>query len=209
MRAGRLRAQGREVGVGLLRELYQEAWESVGLSDSRRRPALEALGWRLLESLHQCGGLEVVPWLLEAPFTASLDGWTLRGVIDRVDRLPSDGHGGGTEPARTTARWRIIDYKTGRPQPESRLRRDLQLALYALGARSLPGIDGAEPLELEIVYLRDGRRVVLEATPELLQEARRIGGEVVEGVRSGRFEARPERRRCSLCAYRLTCEAAL
>jgi DNA helicase-2/ATP-dependent DNA helicase PcrA len=199
MRAGRLRGQGREVGVGLLGELHQEAWETVGLSDPRRRPALEALGWRLLRRFHEAGGLERPPWLLEAPFTASLDGWTLRGVIDRVD----------SQPNGVTARWRIVDYKTGRPQPASRLRRDLQLALYAVGARSLPGIEDGEPLELEIVYLREGRSVVLEATAELLQEARRIGGEVAASVRAGRFEPRPERRRCSLCAYRLACQAAL
>jgi DNA helicase-2/ATP-dependent DNA helicase PcrA len=195
MRAGRLRGQGREVGGGLLRDLYQEAWESVGLTEPRRRPALEALGWRLLEGFHQAGGLDATPWLLEAPFTASVDGWSLRGIIDRVDEAPP--------------RWRIIDYKTGRPQPESRLRRDLQLALYALGARSLPGIDAAEPLELEIVYLRDGHRRVLEATSELVEQARRIGDEVAEGVRAGRFEPRPDRRRCSLCAYRLACDASL
>jgi RecB family exonuclease len=219
MRAGRLRGQGREVGLGLLGELHQEAWEAIGLSDPRRRPALEALGWRLLRRFHEAGGLERPPWLLEAPFAASLDGWTLRGVIDRVDSLlpprggggppGPEGVGGQAQPNGGTARWRIIDYKTGRPQPASRLRRDLQLALYAVGARSLPGIEDGEPLELEIVYLRDGRSVVLEATAELLQEARRIGGEVAASLRAGRFEPRPERRRCSLCAYRLACEAAL
>jgi CRISPR/Cas system-associated exonuclease Cas4 (RecB family) len=68
---------------------------------------------------------------------------------------------------------------------------------------------GLDPLELEIVYLRDGRRVQIPATDELLDEARRVGEEVAAGVREGRFEPRPERRRCSLCSYRLVCEAAL
>jgi CRISPR/Cas system-associated exonuclease Cas4 (RecB family) len=99
-----------------------------------------------------------------------------------------------------------VDYKTGRAMPASRLRRDLQVALYALGARAALGLD---PLELEIVYLREGRRVQLPATDELLAEARRVGDEVAAGVREGRFEPRPERRRCSLCPYRLVCEAAL
>jgi CRISPR/Cas system-associated exonuclease Cas4 (RecB family) len=68
---------------------------------------------------------------------------------------------------------------------------------------------GLHPLELEIVYLRDGRRVLLLADEQLLEEARRVGGEVAAGIRAGRFEPRPERRRCSLCPYRLACEAAL
>ena len=195
MRAGRLRREGRPVTRELLRELHQEAWETIGLAEPRRRPALETLGWRLLERFLREGGLEGTPSLLESPFAVDLDGWTLRGVIDRVDG-PGDG----------VPSWRIVDYKTGSPIPASRLRRDLQLALYALGARRALGL---EPVELEIVYLRDGRRVVLAADDSLLEEALRIGAEVATSVREGRFEARPERRRCSLCAYRLACAAAL
>jgi DNA helicase II / ATP-dependent DNA helicase PcrA len=195
MRAGRLRREGRRLTTEVLRHLHQEAWETVSLAETRRRPALEALGWRLLEGLLRAGGLDASPALVEAPFTLDLDGWTLRGVIDRVD-----------EPAGPDGAWRIVDYKTGSPAPASRLRRDLQLALYALGARRALGLGR---VELEIVYLRDGRRVLVPADGALLDEARRIGGDVAAGVRSGRFEPRPERRRCALCAYRLTCEAAL
>jgi RecB family exonuclease len=195
MRAGRLRREGHPLTEELLRDLHQEAWETVGLAEPRRRPALEALGWRLLRGFLDAGGLDATPSLVEQPFTVELDGWTLRGVIDRVD-----------QPAAAGGAWRIVDYKTGTPIPASRLRRDLQLALYALGARDALALD---PVELEIVYLRDGGHVVLPADDALLDEARRIGGEVADAVRDGRFEARPERRRCALCAYRLACEAAL
>ncbi|MDQ6922212.1 MAG: ATP-dependent helicase, partial [Candidatus Dormibacteraeota bacterium] len=248
MRAGRLRQQGREVDLDLLRDLYAEAWEGMGLAEPRRRPALDALGWRFLRRLWTEGGFSTVPLLVEVPFTTDLDTWTLRGIIDRVDDLPPPSQEGGGRarggqdfavgrdaggsglaggraveepvargsaagggagaggPAGGAGGGRIVDYKTGRAMPASRLRRDLQVALYALGARAALGLD---PLELEIVYLREGRRVQLPATDELLAEARRVGDEVAAGVREGRFEPRPERRRCSLCPYRLVCEAAL
>jgi len=90
--------------------------------------------------------------------------------------------------------------------PASRLRRDLQLALYALGANRALGLG---ELELEIVYLKDSTRALVPAGDDLLAEAERIGGEVAAGVAAGHFEARPERRRCSLCGYRLVCPAAL
>ncbi|HEY7199757.1 MAG TPA: ATP-dependent DNA helicase [Candidatus Dormibacteraeota bacterium] len=195
MRAGRLRRDGRPVSRELLRDLHQEAWETIGLAEPRRRPALESLGWRLLDGFHAAGGLDAKPALVESPFAVELDGWTLRGVIDRVD-----------EPSAEAAAWRIVDYKTGTPIPASRLRRDLQLALYALGARQALGL---EPAELEIRYLRDGHRVTIAADDQLLDEALRIGSEVADAVREGRFEPRPERRRCGICAYRLACEAAL
>lgn len=233
MRAGRLRADGREVALDRLRDLYLDAWEGMSLAEPRRRSTLEAIGWRLLENFHTAGGLAGRPHLVETSFTTDLDTWTLRGIIDRVDPPPpptQEGGGRASEPSRSVPEgsgasspsgsvlvgsgegaaragaWRIIDYKTGAPVPAGRLKRDLQLGLYALGARAALGLD---PVELEIAYLRDGRRVRVEAGDELLAEAERAGAEVAEGVRRGRFQPRPERRRCSLCSYRLVCEAAL
>jgi len=100
----------------------------------------------------------------------------------------------------------LIDYKTGDPVPVSRLRRDLQLALYALGAKRSLGLDR---VHLEIVYLKDSTRVQVEADEGLLVEAEQIGKETADAIAGGAFEARPERRRCALCAYRLACTAAL
>jgi DNA helicase-2/ATP-dependent DNA helicase PcrA len=200
--AGRLRQRGLRLDRAALRELYQAAWDRSGPRDPRRRRALEPLGREMLETFWERGGLDAAPRLLEQPFEASMGAWTLRGVIDRVDEAGD---------AASKGRWRIVDYKTGSPQPASQLRRDLQLALYALGAREALGTEVARPedMELEVVYLRDGRRSRLTASAELLDEARRIGDEVASAVLEGRFGPRPDRRRCSLCAYRLTCEAAL
>jgi RecB family exonuclease len=111
-------------------------------------------------------------------------------VIDRIDRVE--------------AGWRIIDYKSGRPV--TRRRRDLQVALYALGATSALGL---EPVELEVVYLASGESVRIEKVGALVTDARREGQDAAEGVKAGRFESRPERRRCRLCPYRLACEDAL
>jgi CRISPR/Cas system-associated exonuclease Cas4 (RecB family) len=66
-----------------------------------------------------------------------------------------------------------------------------------------------DPVELEIVYLASGESVRVEHSGALLTEAEKQGTEVAEGVRSGRFEARPDRRRCRLCPYRLVCAEAL
>ena len=131
-----------------------------------------------------------MPAYLEHPFSVAVDGWTLRGVIDRID---TTGEG-----------WRIIDYKTGRPI--TRRRRDLQVALYALGAKSALKLDR---LELEVVYLASGETVRVEAGGALVRNAEAEGSEVAGGIRAGAFPARPERRRCRLCPYRLACAEAL
>jgi CRISPR/Cas system-associated exonuclease Cas4 (RecB family) len=66
-----------------------------------------------------------------------------------------------------------------------------------------------DPVDLEIVYLREGRRVVVAAGEELIADAREVVSEVAAGIRAGNREARPERRRCSLCPYRAVCESSL
>ena len=119
-----------------------------------------------------------------------MDGWKLRGVIDRIDRTESG--------------WRIIDYKSGRPI--ARRRRDLQVALYALGATASLGLD---PVELEVVYLASGESVRVEKVAGLMRDAAVEGSQVATGIKAGRFEPRPERRRCRLCPYRLACADAL
>jgi DNA helicase-2/ATP-dependent DNA helicase PcrA len=205
-RAGRMRREG-EVNPEQLRQAYAEAWAEIEPADPRRRPALAALGWAQLERYHAAGGFERAPYLVEQAFTAELETWSLRGVIDRVDAPVTTGReqDGEAGSANGTA-WRLIDYKTGTPLPATSLRRDLQLALYALGAKSALQLS---PLELEIVYLQTGRSVVLPAPDELVQEAMAVCEEVAAGIRDERFEARPERRRCRLCPYRMACREGL
>jgi CRISPR/Cas system-associated exonuclease Cas4 (RecB family) len=80
------------------------------------------------------------------------------------------------------------------------------VALYALGATGALKLD---PIELEVVYLASGESVRVEKVAALVREAVADGSEVAEGIKSGRFDPRPERRRCRLCPYRLACADAL
>ncbi len=257
MRAGQRRREGQPVTPSEIERLLDEEWAKATWADPRRAPGLRRLAGRQLAAFLAAGGLTERPALLEHVFTAALDSWRLRGIIDRVDEIPPPtlqggvvgdrhgradggdlGAGGGagagvavpagfahqsqveaaraapSESERPTgssalsapAGWRLVDYKTGSALPASRLRRDLQLALYALGARAGLGLKG--DLELEIVYLKDGKHVVIPATDELMESAREAAGEAAEAIRQERFEPRPERRRCTLCAYRLACDSA-
>lgn len=194
LEAGRLRQASSVVSEEALKPIYEGAWRSLPFSDRRRLPAMKAMGWEQLRRFLAQDGFAEPPAMLEQSFSCQFDGWLLQGVIDRVDRA---AQGGG---------WRLVDYKTGDPVPASRLRRDLQLSLYALGARRALGVDA---LELEIVYLKTGARVVLPAEPDLLEAAQVAAAATANSIAEGNFEPRPERRRCALCAYRLACSAAL
>jgi DNA helicase-2/ATP-dependent DNA helicase PcrA len=188
--AGEARRSGEQVSAKLVRSLHEDVWLKTAFPDPRRAPTFKRIGAAQLEAYRSRGGFDASPEFLEHPFNAAVDGWTLRGVIDRIDRTESG--------------WRIVDYKSGRPL--SRRRRDLQVALYALGARTALSLD---PVELEVVYLATGETVKVEKVSGLVADATSQAAEVAEGVREGRFEARPERRRCRLCPYRLACADAL
>ncbi len=189
-RAGEERQRGKKVTAALLRSLHTDVWGSTGFPDPLRAPTFMRNGAQQLEAYRKRGGFDSKSEYLEQPFSAGLDGWTLRGVIDRVDRTDSG--------------WRILDYKTGRPI--ARGRRDLQVALYSIGAGVALKL---HPIELEVVYLASGETLRLERPEALAGEARKQAAEVAEGVKAGRFEARPERRRCRLCPFRLACVEAL
>ena len=188
--AGEARRSGREITSGMLRSIHEAVWSQETFPDPRRAETFKRIGAAQLEEYRKKGGFDARPEYLEHQFSAKVDGWTLRGVIDRVDRTESG--------------WRIVDYKSGRPL--TRRRRDLQVALYALGAGS--ALD-QEPMELQVVYLATGQSVKVEKVADLVADAARQGTEVAEGVKAGRFDPRPERRRCRLCPYRLVCAEAL
>jgi DNA helicase-2/ATP-dependent DNA helicase PcrA len=190
-RAGEARQGGAEVTPALLQSLHDAVWSSTEFPDSRRAPTFKRNGATQLEAYRKSGGFDATPQYLEQPFTTTIDGWTLRGIIDRVDRTESG--------------WRILDYKSGRPV--ARGRRDLQVALYAMGAARALNLD--PQIELDVVYLASGDTLHLERPDALVAEAKKQAAEVAEGVRAGRFEAKPERRRCRLCPYRLVCAEAL
>ena len=188
--AGEARRSGSQVSSELLKSIHEAVWNQQTFPDPRRSATFKRIGAAQLEDYRKKGGFDASPEYLEHQFSSQVDGWTLRGVVDRIDRTESG--------------WRIVDYKSGRPL--TRRRRDLQVALYALGATAAFHLD---PLELEVVYLATGQSVKIEKVADLVADATRRGAEVAAGVKAGQFETRPERRRCRLCPYRLVCADAL
>jgi DNA helicase-2/ATP-dependent DNA helicase PcrA len=112
--------------------------------------------------------------------------------VDRVDRLP----GGSYE---------LIDYKTGRPKSAAALREDVQLSLYAVGAREAWGVDAAQQAYL---YVLDDEKVRVP-TEELDRDwITETVMEVGEGILAQGFEPTPSYSACSMCDFRIACPAA-
>jgi DNA helicase-2/ATP-dependent DNA helicase PcrA len=99
----------------------------------------------------------------------------------------------------------LIDYKTGRPKSAAQLAEDVQLSLYAVGAREAWRLDASQQA---YYYLLDDQKVAVpcdEAAREWILE---VATEVAEGILSQGFEPTPSFAACSVCDYRLVCPAA-
>jgi len=193
--AGERRLAGKTVTEAQLKQLVEKAWAEEPFPDPRVAEVYRHLALDLIVRYSQKDRLASEMFNVEHPFETSVNGFRLRGVIDRIDapREPGGAHV-------------LIDYKTGAPAPASRLRRDLQLALYAIGAKRELGFD---EVVLEIDYLREGKTVSVAADAGLLEEAEHLVLELGEGIAAGDFEPHPEPRRCARCSYRLVCDASV
>jgi DNA helicase-2/ATP-dependent DNA helicase PcrA len=173
--------------------LLEAGWRRGGFgSGDEERQLHEKAGAALRRYHGRFTSEPAEPVWFERSFQFRLGAHTLRGRVDRVDRLP----GGGYE---------LIDYKTGRPKTRAQLREDVQLALYAVGAREAWHLDASQQAYL---YVLDDEKVPLptdEVDPEWIQDT---VFEVADGIMGQGFEPTPSYAACSMCDYRIACPAA-
>jgi DNA helicase-2/ATP-dependent DNA helicase PcrA len=132
------------------------------------------------------------PVWFEKAFQFKLGDHTLRGRVDRVDRLPDGGY-------------ELIDYKTGRPRTAAQLREDVQLSLYAVGAREAWRLETSQQAYLYVLDDEKVRVPTEELDREWITETVR---EVADGILGQGFEPTPSFAACAACDFRIACPAA-
>jgi DNA helicase II / ATP-dependent DNA helicase PcrA len=180
-------------GLPDLLGLLDAGWRRGGFGGSEQERQLRAKATTALTRYHERFATEqATPVWFERQFQFKLGRHMLRGRVDRVDRLP----GGEYE---------LIDYKTGRPKNAAQLSDDVQLSLYAVGAREAWRLDASRQA---YYYLLDDQKVAVPDDAERDEWVREVATEVAEGIRSQGFEPTPSYGACSICDYRLACPAA-
>jgi ATP-dependent DNA helicase UvrD/PcrA len=187
-------ARGGSRSLAELQGLLDAGWRRGGFGDSEEERQLRAkASASLTRYWERFQSEESEPVWFERQFTFKLGPHLLRGRVDRVDRLP-DGE------------YELIDYKTGRPKSVAQLADDVQLSLYAVGAREAWSLDSSRQA---YYYLLDDQKVTVPVDDgdksTWIQE---IAVEVAEGILSQGFEPTPSYGACSVCDYRLVCPAA-
>jgi superfamily I DNA/RNA helicase/RecB family exonuclease len=173
--------------------LLDAGWRRGGFGDSEEERQLREKATTALTRYHErFRAEEAEPVWFERPFAFRLGPHLLRGRVDRVDRLP----GGGYE---------LIDYKTGRPKNPDQLREDVQLSLYAVGAREAWELEAAGQA---YYYVLDDRKVPVDRDDADREWITDTVMEVAEGILGQGFEPTPSYAACSTCDFRLICPAA-
>ncbi|MGH2663030.1 MAG: RecB family exonuclease [Actinomycetota bacterium] len=173
-----------------LLEWLEDVWVSEGYTNGAEERRYRDHARQVLSQYHRDNAAQYrIPAALEHRFEIDVEGVTLAGIIDRMDRLPEGGY-------------EIIDYKTNRRLPtRSMVDRDLQLSIYHLAARELWGI---EPERLTLYYLLAGQRMSTTRSAADLQGLRGRVGQVAGLIEAGRFEAR-ENALCRWCDFQPRC----
>lgn len=173
--------------------LLEGAWPKHGFGDSDEERQLRAKAVTALRRYEERLDAEPVePVWFERSFAFRMGAHTLRGRVDRVDRL----HGGGHE---------LIDYKTGRPRSVAALKEDVQLSLYAVAAREAWQLEASEQSYL---YVLDDQKVRVPSEAIDAAWIADVVDEAAAGILAQDFEPTPSHAACSMCDFRIACPAS-
>ncbi|MBE2317203.1 ATP-dependent helicase [Solirubrobacter sp. CPCC 204708] len=173
--------------------LLEAGWRRGGFGDSEEERQFRAKATSALVRYHDRFKEEDgQPVWFERSFQFRMGKHLLRGRVDRVDRLPDGGY-------------ELIDYKTGRPKTPAQLREDVQLSLYAVGARESWELEAASQT---YYYVLDDEKVAVERDEEDRDWITETVMTVADGIESQGFEPTPSWSACSMCDYRIACPAA-
>ncbi|HEY6761404.1 MAG TPA: ATP-dependent DNA helicase [Baekduia sp.] len=173
--------------------LLEAGWRRSGFGRSDEERQLHGKAEGALRRYHErFQADDAEPMWFEKSFNFKIGAHTLRGRVDRVDRM-ADG------------RYELIDYKTGRPKAPAQLRDDVQLALYAVAAGAAWDLDSSVQSYL---YVLDDQKVPLPDDANDAEWITETVMEVADGILGQGFEPTPSYAACSMCDYRIACPAA-
>ena len=188
-----LRGPEGETGLPTLLNLLDAGWRRGGFGDSEEERQFRAKATQALVRYHdRFRDDEAEPVWFERSFQFRIGPHLLRGRVDRVDKLPEGGY-------------ELIDYKTGRPKSAAQLRDDVQLSLYAVGAREAWQLEAPQQA---YYYVLDDAKVPVPRTEEDRDWITETVFEVADGILGQGFEPTPSYAACSVCDYRIACPAA-
>ncbi|MBI1979495.1 MAG: PD-(D/E)XK nuclease family protein [Elusimicrobia bacterium] len=173
-----------------LLEIYDRDWVNEGFQTPQQTLHFYEKGKKMLLEYHDFflkRKSEIMA--VEKEFRFEVGPHMLRGIIDRIDRLP-DGS------------YEVIDYKThAEIWSQDRIDSDLQLTFYALGARKVLNM---EPSILSFFFLAHNKIISTQRSPAQEEEALRELKTTAKKIGDGGFS--PNLKQCPQCDFKQSCQ---
>ena len=175
-----------------LLEIYKRSWIDDWYDSKKHMEEYKKKGKQALKGFYQKYQEDLPqPKHLEATFNAKINDYTIKGVIDRVDKI-KDGLSGVE----------IIDYKTG-SVPKNKKDVDLeQLLIYAIACRE---VFKDEPKQVSYYYLDANKKMSFDVIEDEVDKVKLRVTETIEEMKKSDFEPNPGFH-CKNCDFKGICE---
>lgn len=174
-----------------LLEFYAESWINEWYDNKKQKEEYKNKGRRSLKEFYKkIKGAPPQTLYAEKGFNIKIGGYTLKGMIDRIDKLED-----GVE---------IIDYKTGAAKEKLSLGDKKQLLIYQIAAEEALG---EKPRKLTYYYLNDNKELSFLGKDKEIEKLKEEIVEQIKKIAGSNFEPTPGKPLpCSFCDYKSICE---
>ncbi len=173
-----------------LLEIYNRVWVNEGFVNPQQTMQYFEKGEKMLVQYFEWSQLrksEIVA--VEKEFRFAIGNLILRGIIDRIDKLPDDTY-------------EVIDYKTHAEMwDQAKIDSDLQLTLYAMGCENIMKV---EPALLSYYFLAHNQVVSTSRSQIDKDEAIKILKDVAKKLEKKDFS--PDLSKCPRCDFKAVCK---
>ncbi|HEX4755374.1 MAG TPA: ATP-dependent DNA helicase [Candidatus Dormibacteraeota bacterium] len=188
------RQAGEAVSEDAVAAIWNDAW-AASRGPKGSNPELRELGEQQLRQYVRTNAWRAAEvTAVEQTFSLALDHADVHG---RWDRLDASAAGAAT----------VVDYKTGPPRDEERLRKDIQVRAYAV---ALSRRDRTDEVAVELHHLQTAEVTRIEFTRDQLDTSYRYlsvtARDMAAAWSSGSFPPRPSTWQCPRCEYRTVCD---
>ncbi|MFA7702701.1 MAG: 3'-5' exonuclease, partial [Patescibacteria group bacterium] len=173
-------------------ELYDKYWTGDGYENKESQSKYLEQGRIILQKFVQNLNPDNLPQIsfLEKDFVLKIGGESIKGAIDRVDKLPD-----GT--------LEIIDYKTGNPKSKLEWKDKRQLILYQLFLEDYLKIKVSA---LSYYYLTSGEKISFVSKPKEVEKLQLEVIQEIKAIQSLDFTPTPDSLKCQFCDFKGICE---
>lgn len=181
-----------DLSVERILGLYEKHWVADGYGSRENREKYWQKGQAILSDFVKKISSAPAPrvLLLEKDFVFKINGESIKGAIDRVDKLPD-----GT--------LEILDYKTGNPKEKLEWKDKRQLILYQL---FLEDFLKTKVSALSYYYLENGEKISFIPKPKEIEKLQQEIIDEIKAIKSLDFAPTPDSIKCQFCDFKGICE---